>query len=456
MAVVPFPPGPPERFPAQGMIAFRRDSLGFLTELRRRYGDIAHFQVGREHFYLISRPEWIGDILVTHQRNFHKSRALQAAKRVLGEGLLTSEGEFHLRQRRLAQPAFHRRRIAGYAESMIAYAERTRKRWKHGEVLDIDREMMRLTLAIVGKTLFDADVEGEAEEVGAALTNLMELFPFTTLPFYSLVEKLPIPAMQRAGHALATLDALIYRMIAERRASGEDTGDLLSMLLLAQDEEGTGGMTDQQVRDEALTLFLAGHETTANALTWTFYLLSQHPAVAEQLHAEVDRVLGGKLPTPEDMPRLVYTRQVLAESLRLYPPAWTLGRLALNDYHVGGYTIPAGSIVLMSQWVVQRDARFFPDPLRFDPARWTPEAQAARPKFSYFPFGGGTRLCIGEQFAWTEGVLLLATLVQQWQLRLVPGHPVDTRPLVTLRPRHGMRMVAERRVAKGELGDSHT
>jgi cytochrome P450 len=305
--------------------------------------------------------------------------------------------------------------------------------------------MMRLTLAIVGKTLFDADVEGESQEIGAALTHLMEMFPLTSLPFYGVLEKLPIPPIQEAERSRATLDALIYRMIEQRRASGEDTGDLLSMLLLAQDELGTGSMTDTQVRDEAMTLFLAGHETTANALTWTWYLLSQHPDIATRLHDELDTVLAGQLPTPDDVARLPYTRMVIAEGLRLYPPAWTLARLALNDYEVGGYCIPKDSIVFMSQWVVHHDARFYPDPLRFDPTRWSPAEQAKRPKFAYFPFGGGPRLCIGEQFAWMEGILLLAVIAQRWRLRLVPGHPVAPYPLVTLRPRHGMRMVVEKR-----------
>lgn len=446
-AAATYPPGPRERYPGESLLGFRRNPLAFLTGLRQTYGDIAHFKVLRENFYLIARPEWIGDVLVTHQKNFHKSRALQAAKRALGEGLLTSEGAYHLRQRRLVQPAFHRERIAGYAETMIRYAERARDRWQHGATVDLDAEMMRLTLAIVGKTLFDADVEADAAAIGSALTDLMELFPFVTLPFFPLIEKLPIPKIQRAQRGAAALDALIYRMIAERRASGADQGDLLSMLLLAEDEEGTGGMSDQQVRDEALTLFLAGHETTANALTWTFYLLSQSGEVADRLHAELDRVLAGKLPTPQDVALLPYTRQVIAEALRLFPPAWTLGRLALNDYHVGGYTIPAGSIVLMSQWVTHRDERFYPDPLRFEPARWTAENQATRPRFAYFPFGGGTRICIGEQFAWTEGVLLLASIAQKWRLSLHPGQLVDTKPLVTLRPRHGMRMRVERRRA---------
>jgi cytochrome P450 len=254
-----------------------------------------------------------------------------------------------------------------------------------------------------------------------------------------------LPATRKFQRARGRLDATIYRMIEERRRSGEDRGDLLSMLIAARDEEGDGtGMTDEQLRDEAMTIFLAGHETTANALTWTWYLLSQHPAVEAELQAEVDAVLNGRLPTAEEYPRLRYTEMVFAEAMRLYPPAWLIGRRALGDYSINGYHIPARAI-LMSQFITHHDARWFPEPDKFDPLRWTPEAKEARPKFSYFPFGGGNRVCIGEQFAWMEGVLVLATLAQRWRLRLVVGHPVELQPIVTLRPKHGMRMVLEQR-----------
>jgi cytochrome P450 len=256
--------------------------------------------------------------------------------------------------------------------------------------------------------------------------------------------------MRRFQQARERLDATIYRMIAERRRSGAgqlaERGDLLSLLIAARDEEGDGtGMTDEQLRDEAMTIFLAGHETTANALTWTWYLLSQHPAVEAELQAEVDAVLNGRLPTAEDYPRLRYTEMVLAEAMRLYPPAWIIGRRALNDYCINGYHVPARALLLMSQFITHHDARWFPEPDRFDPLRWTPEAKEARPKFSYYPFGGGNRVCIGEQFAWMEGVLVLATLARVWRLRLVAGHPVELQPIVTLRPKHGMAMVLERR-----------
>jgi cytochrome P450 len=266
------------------------------------------------------------------------------------------------------------------------------------------------------------------------------------LPFAQLLERLPLPAMKRFRQARARLDETIYRIIAARRASREDRGDLLSMLMAARDEEGDGtGMTDEQLRDEAMTIFLAGHETTANALTWTWYLLSQHPEIEKRLHAELDAVLSGRLPTAEDYARLRYTEMVLAEALRLYPPAWIIGRRALTDYRINGYHVPARAILLMSPYVMHHNAAYFPEPFQFDPERWTPAARETRPKFSYFPFGGGPRLCIGEHFAWMEGVLVLATLAQQWRLRLVPGHPIELQPLVTLRPKYGMKMILERR-----------
>jgi cytochrome P450 len=328
---------------------------------------------------------------------------------------------------------------------MSEYAARARERWHDGETLDIDQEMMRLTLAIVAKTLFNSDVEAEAPEIGRALTEVLYLFRMVMLPFSELLEKLPVPSTRRFQRAKARLDQTIYRMIAERRGSREDTGDLLSMLLLAQDEAGTGGMTDQQVRDEALTIFLAGHETTAVALTWTWYLLSQHPEVEVKLHRELDTVLGGRLPQMDDLPALRYAEMVFSESMRLYPPAWAIGRMATKPYEAGGYSIAPGSVVMMSPYVTHRDARWFPDPERFNPERWTPEEKAKRPKFSFYPFGGGARVCIGESFAWMEGILLLSAIAQRWRFELVPGHPVGYRALITLRTRHGMKMVARAR-----------
>jgi len=405
-----------------------RNPLAMMIAMAGEYGDIAHYKIGPQHLFFFNHPDLIRDVLVTNQKNFHKSRGLERAKRLLGNGLLTSEDEFHLRQRRLAQPAFHRQRIVAYGATMTDFAARTRSQWNDGATVDMHTEMMRLTLGIVAKTLFDADVDSEAAEIGSAMTAAFESFNYAMLPFTEYLDHLPLPAVRRFNAARDRLDRTIYRMIRERRASGEDRGDLLSMLLLAQDTEGDGtGMSDAQLRDEALTIFLAGHETTANALTWTWYLLV------------------GRLPTYEDLPALPYTRMVLAESMRLYPPAWAIGRRALKDFKAGDFTIPAGSVVLMSQYIMHRDPRYFPEPERFDPERWTPECQAERPKFSYFPFGGGARVCIGEQFAWMEGILLIAALAQQWRMRLVPDHVVDLQPLITLRPKYGMEMTLIKR-----------
>ncbi len=441
---LPFPPGPRARYPGELLLRSRRDLLGFLVGVTSEFGDVSGFASLGGRFVIINHPDLIRDVLVTHQRSFAKGQALERARAILGTGLLTSEGEFHLRQRRLAQPAFHRDRIAAYATSMVSLAGRWRDRWAPGTSVDIHQEMMRLTLAVVAKTLFDADVEAESDEIGAAVTDIIEAFTLVMLPFANLLQKLPLPASRRLDRARARLDVTIFRMIAERRASGEDRGDLLSMLIHATDTEGDGtGMTDTQLRDECLTIFLAGHETTANALTWTWYLLSQHPDVEARLHAELDAIDGE--PTFADLARLGYTRQVVAESIRLYPPAYAIGRRALEPYRVGDYELPARTIVLVSPWLAQRDARWFPDPERFDPDRWTAEAIASRPKFSYFPFGAGTRICIGEQFAWTEAILMLATLAKRWRAKLLPGHPVVLQPLITLRPKHGMQMALERR-----------
>src|ERR1051325_2179248 len=418
------PPAPKGRILLGVLPEFRKDPPEYLRRVAHEHGDIAELRLGRQQVYFINRPDWIRDILVTHQTNFKKSRMLERARVLLGDGLLTSEGEFHKLQRRLVQPAFHRERLAGYATAMVECADACRARWTPGE-LDIAGEMMRLTLAIVARTLFSADVSSEAGEIGVALSEVLGLFETVLMPFSEWLEKLPLPSVRRFERARARLDATIYRIIGERRSSGRDEGDLLSMLLLAQDEDTGGRMTDQQVRDEALTLFLAGHETTANALTWTWYLLSQNPECEAKLHQELAEVLDGRLPAFADVPQLHYAEMIFAEAMRLYPPAWAVGRRALADYPIGDYTIPAGAVILMSPYVTHRDSRWFPDPHRFDPERWSPEETAQRPKFSYFPFGGGARVCIGERFAWMEGVLLLSTIAQRWRFHLTPGHPVE-------------------------------
>ena len=436
------PPGP-KGIPLLGVyLEFRKNPPEFLARMAREYGDVVYLQLGRQQVYFVNHPDITRDILVTEQHKYKKSRMLERARVLLGDGLLTSEGNFHKRQRRLVQPAFHRDRLIGYGATMVECACAARDRWRDGQLMDVAQEMMRLTMDIVARTLFSARVDDEADEIGTAMSDVLELFEVILLPFSEILEKLPLPSVRRFHRARQRLDTTIYRMIAERRASGEDKGDLLSMLLLAQDEEGEGSMTDVQVRDEALTLFLAGHETTANALTWAWYLLSQNHEAEARFHAELDEVLGGRAPAVEDLARLPYTTAVLSEALRLYPPAWAVGRRTLEDVELGGFPVPQGKVVLMSTYVSHRDPRWFRDPAAFRPERWLTEEEPARPKFAYFPFGGGARVCIGERFAWMEGALLLAAIGQKWKLALAPGHPVAIRPLITLRPRYGMRMIA--------------
>jgi cytochrome P450 len=434
------PPGPRAQYPLQFVVGLARDKVELFSSMAR-HGDITEIRIATQRVILLTNPDDIKTLLVTNQRNFSKGRGLERTKIFLGEGLLTNEGDSHLRQRRLAQPAFHRERIAGYAAVMATDAEHMATSWRDGAMIDVYEEMMHLTLGIAGKTLFDADIEHEAAAIGEAITLSLKMFNYSVLPLGTLLEYMPIPWVRRLHAARRRMDEIIYGMIDERRASNTDRGDLLSMLIMAQDTEGDGGgMTNRQLRDEVVTLLSAGHETTAVALTWTWYLLSQHPEVEAELHAELDRVLGGRAPTVEDVPNLPYTRMVFAESMRLYPPAWIVERRALDDCEIGGYKIPKDAIVLASPYITHQDARWWSNPKRFDPMRWAPEIQADRPKFSYFPFGAGTRICIGEQFAWMEGVLLLAAIAQHWRMRHDPAHQVILEPQVTLRPRYGMRM----------------
>jgi len=435
-------PGPRPFMGMTPFLAMRRNPLPYMEELHREYGDLVCYRPPGRQVFMLFHPDMTQDMLVTHARNHHQGRVMQRSRSVLGNGLLTSEDAFHLRQRRLIQPAFHRQRVFGYGRAMVDYAERHQQHWRSGEVLDIHQEMMRLTLAIVGKTLFDTDVEGDSSEIGRALTTFMHLFKFAVLPFSEYLEKLPIPPVLRMRKARQRLDKIIYRFIEERRRSGEDRGDLLSMLLAAEDTEtgNTDRMDNDQIRDECVTLILAGHETTANALTWTFFLLAQHPEIAERLKAELDQVIGDRPPAPEDYPSLKYTEMVLSESMRLYPPAWGIARTVVEPYEAFGSVFPKNAILLTSQWIIHRDSRWYPNPLRFDPERWTPQARASRPKFSYFPFGAGPRQCVGESFAWMEGVLLLASIARRWKFSLVPETKADLLPLITLRPKHGITL----------------
>lgn len=444
------PPGPRTWPPLRLLFQMQRDPLAFFKRLAHEYGDIAYFQAGPRAIYLLNHPDYIQDVLVTHDRKFRKSQALQRAKRVLGEGLLTSEGDYHLHQRRLIQPLFHRRQIATYADSMVNHAARltdsaSPQGWQDGATLDIHAEMMKLTLAIVGKTLFQQDITGEAQAVGAAMETLTSNFRRLLSPFAPLLDRLPTAENRRLRQSEAELERIVAQLITERRGQ-EEGHDLLSLLVSAHAAGGDSKpMTDAQVRDEVLTLMLAGHETTANALTFAWWLLAQHPDAASKLAAEVDQVLQGHLPTATDLENLRYTRMVFTEALRLYPPAWIIGRQALADHEIGGYVIPVGATVMVSPWAMHHDARYYPEPLRFYPERWTPAAQAARPKFSFFPFGAGSRVCIGEHFAWMEGILILATLAQQWQVQPVTTEPPALRAGITLRPRDGMALIVKRR-----------
>ncbi len=424
----------------------RGDTIGYLTKCAREYGDIVFFRFLGVPACFVNRPDYIETVLVTQNNNFVKSKDYRAMRRVLGNGLLLSEGEFWRRQRKLIQPAFHQGRIAAYAEIMVGYTQRMLASWSDGQALDIHEAMMRLTLGIVAKTLFDADVSREAEDVDAALSILMGKFLRQAGLALLLPTWVPLPTSRLLKRAVGRLDKVIYGIIEQRRASGQMSGDLLSVFLQAHDDEGVG-MTDRQLHDEIMTLFLAGHETTANVLSWTWFLLGQNPEVEEKLTKELGRVLGGGVPTLADLPRLVYTDTVLRESMRLYPPVWVIGRRALAPFRLGEYELPADTNVLISQLIMHRDARYFPEPLRFDPDRWSANDPrgASLPRFAYFPFGGGPRVCVGAGFGMMEAVLLLATIAQQFRIQIAPGQKVKVQPTVTLRPRNGIPVTLKRR-----------
>lgn len=446
MSATLLPPGPKINPLNSYMLATgRRDPLSFLLNASREYGDIVHFRIGRQSIYLLNHPDHVKDVLVNNYQKFLKGRGIERRNRMMGRGLVTSEGSFHRRQRKLINPLFHRERIAVYGNVMVECAARLGERWQHGQALEVTDEMKRITMEVIGKTLFCHDTEDQSAEINDAVQTAIQGFKTYNLPTGQLLERILVPQNRRFEKARATLEGFISRLIAERRESGEDRGDLLSMLLIAQEEDTEGLMTDVQIRDEALTIFLTGYETSAQALTWTWYLLSQHPEAEARLHDEIDTVLGGRLPTTGDVPRLKYTEQVFREAVRLYPPAWRVMRRAIDDYKADGYPIHAGSIVLLSPYVMHRDERYYAEPFRFDPERWTDDARRSMPEFCYFPFGGGPRRCIGEGFAWMEGILLLATLARHWRLRLAPHHPVSAQPVIMLRSKYGMRMIAERR-----------
>lgn len=439
------PPGPRGTWLGGNLREFRHDRLAFLTRCARTYGDVVQFRFGPRRMLLVSHPDLIEDVLVTQARHFIKHFALRLNPLLLGQGLLTSEGDFWLRQRRLVQPAFNRSRIAVYAPTMVDGTLRVLSEWKPGETREIHPEMMRLTLAIAAKTLFDAEVDGETRNVAQALALLQENFVRRFQGLFPLPLWLPTPAHLRMRRAVRDLDRIIYGFIRQRRAQPEHSPDLLSLLLRARDEGDGSHMTDQQLRDEAMTLFLAGHETTALVLSWTWYLLAMNPKAEEALVAEVERALGDRLPTFDDWARLPYTEQVLLESMRLYSPAYTIGREPTQDVEIGGYRVPRGRTVFLSQWVVHRDPRFFPEPEAFRPDRWDPAVRERIPKFAYFPFGGGPRLCVGNLFAMMEMVLVLATMAQRFRFTLAPGVEVKPQPTFTLRPVPGVPALITRR-----------
>jgi cytochrome P450 len=394
---------------------------------------------------LLNHPDLIEQVLVTQNRNFIKHFITRLLQRLLGEGLLNSEGDVWLRQRRLAQPAFQRSRIDAYGSVMVEYTQRMLHGWRDGERRDVHAEFMRLALEIVAKTLLNADAAGgEAPTVAQALEVLIEDFRYRWGSVFPVPVWLPTPGNRRCKRARQNLEALIYKYIKQARAGGEDRGDLLSMLLQVRDEDGSG-MTDQQLRDQVMTLFLAGHETTANALSWTWYLLAGHPHVEAKLAEELQAVLGGRLPTVSDLPRLKYTEYIVNESMRLYPPVFAFGREALADCEIGGYRIPAGATIVMSQWVMHRHPRYFEQPEEFNPSRWENGLLQRLSKYVYFPFGGGPRICIGNTFALLEASLVLATVAQKYRFTLCPEPPVVAAPAVTLRPKHGIWAVLQKR-----------
>ena len=443
-------PGPSTWLPGGAFWAFRKDPLAFFTNTARTYGDIAGFSFGPQKVYLVSRPEWIEDILVKSAGKFAKGVALERAKVLLGNGLLTAAGQEHLKHRRMIQPLFHRQHVQGFAEAFVRHATAWRDQVTPGATLDITREMSGLTLGIIGETMFSSDVQGDADEVREALTDAVANFAYAFIPGLNYIQKLPLPIFVKVRKARERLDRVIHRVIAERRhLAGTEVPalrtDLVSMLLAARDPENPneGGMGDTQIRDEAMTIFLAGHETTANAMAWTWHLLGSAPEAEARLHAELATVLAGRVPTMDDVPKLEWTRAIISESMRLFPPAWTMGRRVLQDHALGSHTVEKDSLVILSQWVVHHDPRWWSEPEAFTPERWM--APTDRPKYAYFPFGGGTRVCIGEAFAWTEAILLLATIAQRWRFVRGEQPAPTTEPRITLRPK-GLRMTAERRV----------
>ena len=440
---------------------FRGNSAEFMVSNARRYGDLVHFRAAGRDVFQCNHPELVHEMLVRDAPRHHRGIVMQRARFVLGEGMLTSEEPLHMRQRRLSQPAFHRDRIAGYGEIIGRYALTMTDRWQHGSTRDLHADMLLLALSIVGKCLFDTEVDAEVKRVAAAVDAFMGFLPLAFLPFSKTILRLPLPLMRRIRNGEAELTAMIDGMIQRRRAEPGDRGDLLSMLIEAVDPEvdreinsglataeNPGRMSDRQVRDECLTLLLAGHETTANALSFALWLLATHPAIQDAVHAEAVAVLRDPIAAAADYPALPFTRAVFAEAMRLYPPVWVTARTAAQSYEFRGFAIRPGALLLAPQIAIHHDPRFYPEPERFDPARFLEDGnRAERPRLAYFPFGAGGRQCIGEGLAWMEGVLTLATVLRDW--RLAPTAAAQTElavlPRITLRPKNGLPLILSRR-----------
>lgn len=436
------PPGPRTTTPFGHLLAFRSDPLGFLTRVAEVHGDVAAFRLGPYRTWLLTHPDLVHEVLATHAGRFRKSPVLQRARIVLGDGLLTAEGDHHRRRRRLLQPAFHPQHVRSYASVMVDRAATTADAWVPGEPTDVHADTVRMTLMTAGTTLLGTDVAEEVDVVEHAIDDLLSAYRLAFVPFGSRLTNLPIGPARRLRRGRRNLHDLVDRMIRDRRRHGEDGGDLLSSLVLTDEPDRP---SDQEIRDEALTLLLAGHETTANALAFSLCLLAQDPGIEAEVHREIDAVLDGREATADDRDRLPVCRGVFAEALRLYPPSWGIAREVVEEHVAGEHEVPAGDLVMVPPWVVHRDPRWWPEPTRFDPDRWVRDAGSGRERSAFVPFGGGVRRCIGEGFAWTEGVLALATIVRRWHLRPVPERPTVLDPAITLRPRDGVWLRPEHR-----------
>ncbi|HZG82885.1 MAG TPA: cytochrome P450, partial [Brevibacillus sp.] len=410
----------PKGLPISGnVLAFRRDTLKFIRDAAKEYGDVVHFRFGpKRHVYMLNNPDMIKEVLVTKQAHFRKAKGLQVARAVVGDGILTSEGKKHIRQRRLMQPAFHRDRIAGYGDAMVRQGVELMEDWKDGEVRDIHQDMMKVTLAIITETMFGKTIKEGADKIGHAIDVGLKYVSTKATSFIDIPLSVPTRSNRDFVESSEVLDKTIYGLIEERRKSTDSHTDLLAMLLAARDEDDGQGMTDEQVRDEVMTIFVAGHETTANTMSWIFYLLATHPEVEQKLHDELNSVLGGRLPTVADIPNLTYVNLIISETLRLYPAAWTINREVAEPVEIGGHTYEPGDTLMMSQYVMHRQEKYFEDPDEFRPERFAGDLLKRIPAYAYFPFGGGPRICIGNNFALMEAALLLATIAQRYRLRL--------------------------------------